>query len=130
MDNDCLFCRKYLFKIFESKHFFVIYDDFPLRQGHILIISIRHIQYLTLLTRVEFDDLYDVIQEMVKHLEDKFGANGYNLGINDGEVAGQTIPHLHIHIIPRYFGDVENPRGGIRKFLPNPLAEYPLRRIE
>lgn len=125
MDNDCLFCGKYLSKIFESEYFFVIYDDFPLRQGHILIIPIRHTEHLTLLTRAEFNDLYFVIQEMVKHIEDKFGANGYNLGINSGEAAGQTVSHLHIHIIPRHFGDVPNPRGGIRKFLPNPLTEYP-----
>jgi diadenosine tetraphosphate (Ap4A) HIT family hydrolase len=125
MDNDCLFCSKYLSKIFESKYFFVIYDDFPIRQGHVLIIPIRHIHHLTLLTRAEFNDLYFVIQEMVKHIKDKFGADGYNLGINSGEAAGQTVPHLHIHIIPRHFGDVPNPRGGIRKFLPNPLTEYP-----
>ncbi len=125
MENDCLFCRKYLSRIFESKYFFVIYDDFPLREGHILIIPLRHIQHLTLLTRAEFNDLYTVIQEMIEQIKEKYGADGYNLGINDGEAAGQTIPHLHIHIIPRHAGDVANPRGGIRKFLPNPLMEYP-----
>jgi len=125
MDNDCLLCRKYLSKIFESKYFFVIYDDFPIRQGHVLIIPIRHTQHLTLLTRAEFSDLHFVIQEMVKHIESKFRADGYNLGVNGGEAAGQTISHLHIHLIPRHFGDVPNPRGGIRKFLPNPLTEYP-----
>ena len=126
MENDCLFCRKYLSRIFESKYFFVIYDDFPLRQGHILIIPLRHIQHLTLLTRTEFNDLYNVIQEMVEQIKENYGADEYNLGINDGEAAGQTIPHLHIHIIPRHTGDVANPRGGIRKFFPNPLMEYPL----
>src|SRR5438552_14470749 len=124
MENDCLFCRKYLSRIFESKYFFVIYDDFPLRQGHILIIPLRNIQHLTLLTRTEFNDLYNVIQEMVEQIKENYGADEYNLGINDGEAAGQTIPHLHIHIIPRHTGDVANPRGGIRKFFPNPLMEY------
>ncbi len=126
MDNNCVLCRKYLSKIFESKYFFVIYDDFPLRQGHVLIIPIRHIGHLTLLTRIEFCDLHFVIQEMVKHIEDKFKADGYNLGVNSGEAAGQTLSHLHIHLIPRYVDDVPDPRGGIRKCLPNPLREYPL----
>jgi len=125
MDSDCLLCRKYIAKIFESTYFFAIYDDFPLRQGHILVIPKRHVESLTLLELVEFTDLYVVIQEMVKHIEDKFGAGGYNLGINSGEVAGQTLSHLHIHLIPRHFGDAPNPRGGIRNFLPNPLKEYP-----
>ena len=112
-------------KIFESKYFFVIYDEFPLRQGHVLIIPIRHIEHLTLLTHAEFCDLHSVIQKMFKHIEVDFQADGYNLGVNSGEAAGQTLPHLHIHLIPRHFGDVPNPRGGIRKFLPNPLTEYP-----
>ena len=125
MDNDCLLCRKYLSKIFESKYFFVIYDDFPIRQGHVLIIPIRHTQHLTLLTRAEFSDLHFVIQEMVKHISFEFGADSYNVGINSGEAGGQTLSHLHIHLIPRRFGDVPDPHGGIRKFLPNPLTEYP-----
>jgi diadenosine tetraphosphate (Ap4A) HIT family hydrolase len=125
MDNDCLLCGKYPSRIFESKYFFVIYDDFPLRQGHVLIIPRRHTEHLTLLTRVEFSDLHFVIQEMVKHMKVDFRADGYNLGVNSGEAAGQTLSHLHIHLIPRHFGDVADPRGGIRKFLPNPLTEYP-----
>ncbi len=125
MDNDCLLCRKYLSKIFESKYFFVIYDDFPLRPGHVLIIPRRHIEHLTHLSRAEFCDLHFVIQKMVKHIEIDFHADGYNLGVNSGEAAGQTLSHLHIHLIPRHAGDVPNPRGGIRKFLPNPLTEYP-----
>jgi diadenosine tetraphosphate (Ap4A) HIT family hydrolase len=125
-DHDCLLCKKYSSRIFESNYFFAIYDDFPLRLGHVLIIPIRHTEHLTLLTREEFCDLHRVLQEMVKHIEDTFKADGYNIGVNGGEVAGQTLPHLHIHLIPRYVGDVPNPRGGIRKFLPNPLREYPL----
>jgi diadenosine tetraphosphate (Ap4A) HIT family hydrolase len=125
VDNDCLLCQKYASRIFESKYFFVIYDDNPLREGHVLIVSRRHVEDLTLLSRAEFCDLYVNIQEMVSHLLVDFGANGYNLGVNSGEVAGQTIPHLHIHFIPRYLGDVPDPRGGIRKFLPDPLKDYP-----
>jgi diadenosine tetraphosphate (Ap4A) HIT family hydrolase len=121
----CLLCGKYLTNIFESQYFFTIYDDFPLRLGHVLILPIRHIEHLTDLSRAEFCDLHFVIQEMVKHIEDKFKADGYNIGINSGKAAGQTLPHLHVHLIPRSSGDVPDPRGGIRWFLPNPLAKYP-----
>jgi diadenosine tetraphosphate (Ap4A) HIT family hydrolase len=126
MDNDCLLCGKYSSRMFESKYFFVVYDDFPIRQGHMLILPRRHTEDLALLTREEFCDLYFVIQEMVMRMGVEFQADGYNLGVNSGEAAGQTLSHLHIHLIPRYSGDVPNPRGGIRKFLPNPLREYPL----
>jgi diadenosine tetraphosphate (Ap4A) HIT family hydrolase len=81
-------------------HLPAISDDFPLRLGHVLLVPIRHIEYLTDLSREEFDDLYVVIQEMVKHIEEKFGANGYNIGVNGGEVAGQTLPHLHMKEYP------------------------------
>ena len=88
-------------------------------------VPLRHLEHLVLLTRAEFCDLCFVIGQMVKHMEVDFRADGYNVGINDGEAAGQTLSHLHIHLIPRRFGDVPDPRGGIRKFLPNPLTEYP-----
>lgn len=125
MDSDCLLCGKYPSRIFESVYFFAVYDDFPVREGHMLIMPIRHVEHLINLTREEFGDLYVCITEMVKVAEVDFGANGYNIGINNGEAAGQTLSHVHIHLIPRYFNDVPNPRGGIRKFLPNPLTEYP-----
>ena len=126
MDSDCLLCRKYLSKIFESRYFFVIYDDYPLRQGHMLVIPIRHVEYLTDLTRAEFCDLSYVIKKMVRHMEEVFRADGYNVGVNCGEAAGQTLAHLHIHLVPRHHGDVPDPRRGIRNFLPNPLKEYPV----
>jgi diadenosine tetraphosphate (Ap4A) HIT family hydrolase len=124
-DGDCLFCRKYFFRVYESKHFYAIYDDYPVRRGHMLLIPIRHVEDLTLLTEAEVDDCFFFLLEMIMHIKQEFGADGYNVGINGGEAAGQTVPHLHIHIIPRHFGDVPNPRGGIRKFLPNPLKDYP-----
>jgi diadenosine tetraphosphate (Ap4A) HIT family hydrolase len=103
----------------------VVYDDYPLREGHVLLIPKRHVEQIIHLTREEFCDLYVCIEEMVTRLLVDFGADGYNIGINCGEAAGQTVPHLHIHVVPRRLGDVPNPRGGIRKFLPNPLTEYP-----
>src|SRR5437667_10967649 len=111
MNKDCLLCGKYPLRIFETTFFFAIYDDFPLRLGHVLIVPIRHVERLTDLTPEEFCSLHFVIQEMVKHIEDKFKADGYNIGVNSGEVAGQTLAHLHMHLIPRSSGDVPDPRG-------------------
>ena len=65
----------------------------------------------------------DLIQKVRKLIDDELRPEGYNLGINIGEAAGQTVFHMHIHLIPRYTGDVENPRGGIRQFK-KPLVEY------
>lgn len=124
-DVDCLLCKKYASRIFENRSFFVIYDDYPLRHGHVLILPRRHIKELTELTPVEFCFLYGCIRKMVKHLKKDFGADGYNLGVNCGKAAGQTLEHLHIHLFPRHDGDVADPRGGIRKCIANPHTPYP-----
>lgn len=128
MDNDCLLCQKYSSRIFESKYFFVVYDDFPLRRGHLLIVSKQHVEELAQLSPVEFSNLSLVLQWGIRHIKTNLRAHGYNLGVNCGEAAGQTLSHLHIHLIPRYAGDVPDPRGGIRHFLPNPLTVYPEER--
>jgi diadenosine tetraphosphate (Ap4A) HIT family hydrolase len=122
---DCILCKKYPSRLFESKYFFVIYDDFPVREGHLLIVPKRHVEDMTDLLPMEFNTLHRLLQEMVKRLKVDFQADGYNLGINGGEAAGQTVSHLHIHLLPRIAGDVPDPRGGIRNFLPNPLTNYP-----
>lgn len=112
MRKDCLFCRKVVKRIFESKYFYARYDDYPVREGHILIIPLRHVEDFTALTLPEVIDFHYVTTEMVKRLHVDFQMDGYNIGINCGQAAGQTIPHLHMHLIPRYAGDVPDPRGG------------------
>ena len=122
----CVFCQKHpLVQVLRTEFFFAIFDGYPAREGHLLIVPVRHVALLADLTQEEFADLYPMLVQVDHFVRETLGADAYNLGLNDGAAAGQTVPHLHFHIIPRKAGDVPNPRGGIRNFLPNPLVEYP-----
>jgi diadenosine tetraphosphate (Ap4A) HIT family hydrolase len=104
--------------------FVALLDKFPVNLGHTLIAPRRHVSSVFDLTASEWIDLQRTLLTLKAVLDDRFHAAGYNLGINDGETAGQTIFHLHLHVIPRYVGDVSEPRGGIRNFK-KPLVPYP-----
>ncbi|HYE82309.1 MAG TPA: HIT family protein [Clostridia bacterium] len=121
----CIFCDYLISKnyIAENELAFAIYDNFPVGKGHVLIIPKRHFAAFFDATSEEVSAFYDLVSLIKKLLDEELKPDGYNIGINIGEAAGQTIFHLHIHVIPRYSGDVENPRGGIRKFK-KPLVEY------
>jgi diadenosine tetraphosphate (Ap4A) HIT family hydrolase len=121
----CIFCDYLNRKEFiaENELAFAIYDNFPVNKGHVLIMPKRHFASYFDATQDEIKAFYDLIHKIKDLLDSKFKPDGYNIGINIGEAAGQTIFHLHIHVIPRYTGDVKNPRGGIRK-LKKPLVEY------
>ena len=118
--KDCIFCnipKKRI--ILENDFAYVIRDDFPVTSLHSLIIPKRHtIDYFSLTEKelLSCDDLLKDVKELILN-EDK-SVEGFNIGMNSGEVAGQTIFHCHIHLIPRRQGDVENPRGGIRHLIP------------
>ncbi len=121
----CIFCN-YLNSencLVENELVFAIYDNFPGSKGHVLIIPKRHFVAYFDATKEEIHAFYSLTTKIKKFLDDEHKPDGYNIGINIGEAAGQTIFHLHIHIIPRYIGDVENPRDDIRK-LKRPLVEY------
>lgn len=101
-------------RIFEGEHFFLIYDGYPVSPGHILIISNEEkVDYFSLST-MERNELTYLIQVAKEIIEKEHKPSGYNIGMNCGEVAGQTVMHFHCHVIPRYEGDMDNPRGGIR----------------
>jgi len=100
--------------VFETDYFFAIYDRFPVSPGHLLIISkTLKLDYFSL-EEAEQNDLNIAIKCGKKEVEKQHSPSGYNIGMNCGEDAGQTVMHFHCHIIPRYKGDMENPRGGIR----------------
>lgn len=120
----CIFCAtQNLETQCESKLAYAIFDKFPVNRGHMLIIPKRHFQNFFEATKDEILDIYDLIQKCKKILEDEYNPDGYNIGINVNEEAGQTIMHLHVHLIPRYNGDVDDPRGGIRNLKPQ-LVPY------
>ena len=102
----------------ENESFWAKPDPRPVSKGHTLIISKRHIVSFLDLNENELKDFYDLLKKVTENLKKEFNFNDFNIGINDGRAAGRTVDHLHIHIIPRYEGDVENPRGGVRHVIP------------
>ena len=110
-------------KIFESLYFFAIWDKYPVNPGHVLIISERHAMDFFDLLMKEQIELGMIIPEVVDIIRKKYHFDGINIGMNCGDIAGQTVPHFHCHIIPRYTNDVENPVGGVRNVIPS-RADY------
>ena len=119
LNTACPFCNADTDKIIESQLSFAIYDRFPVNPGHALIIPKRHTANYFELSWEEQADCFALLNRVKTILEEKYHPNGYNIGINVNETAGQTIHHMHIHLIPRYVGDVEEPRGGVRGVIPH-----------
>ena len=120
----CIFCDliKSIGKdrvIYQDSTWIAILDGYPVSEGHTLLIPKRHCETYFDLDLVESDSLAAAIKVVKAILDARYKPNGYNIGANCGEAAGQTVPHCHIHIIPRYNRDVENPRGGVRGVIPN-----------
>jgi diadenosine tetraphosphate (Ap4A) HIT family hydrolase len=100
-----------------------MYDGYPVNNGHILLIPKRHVGSFFEVSDDERNALFSLLDLAKSNLDKEFSPASYNIGINDGVAAGQTVPHLHIHLIPRYEGDIEDPRGGIRWIIPD-KAKY------
>ena len=97
-----------------TKFYHLILDSFPVNDGHILIISKDNKKEFFDLTREEKADLNNAINIAKEIIEQNHSPDGYNIGMNCGEYAGQTVFHFHCHLIPRYKGDMDDPRGGVR----------------
>jgi diadenosine tetraphosphate (Ap4A) HIT family hydrolase len=118
---NCIFCEINENKsriILQNSYAFAISDQYPVSQGHTLIILKRHVSSIFEASSEEISAIFDLTNQVQKILSKQFKPDGYNLGFNDLKAAGQSIPHCHMHIIPRYQGDVKNPRGGIRGVIP------------
>ena len=124
-DKYCPFCSLPPSRILsEDSLTLVIRDGFPVSPGHSLIIPKRHCVSFFELTDEERTSVSRQLTEAKTALDAEFRPNGYNIGINDGVAAGQTVFHLHIHLIPRYHGDTSDPRGGVRWIFPDKASYW------
>ena len=120
-NNPCLFCnidnKEY---IFENDLAFATFDSYPVSKFHVLIVPKRHVKNYFELSNDEFVACNKMIMLSKNKIEqDDQTIEGFNIGSNTGKVAGQSINHCHIHLIPRREGDVENPQGGVRRVIPS-----------
>ena len=117
----CPFCRlsRKVEIICETATCLAFYDGYPVSPGHALIIPKRHVANYFDLTNHEREAMNVMLQFVKRKIDDRFNPDGYNIGINVNKAAGQSVFHVHMHIIPRYQGDVQNPKGGVRGVIPN-----------
>ena len=127
-NNPCLFCNvKESGLAYENKLAYASYDSYPVTNLHCLIIPKRHIKDYFTLTDEEIIACNELIKKIKKEIEIKDDTvKGFNIGTNLGKVAGQSVMHCHIHLIPRREGDVENPQGGVRSVIP--LKQHYIRK--
>lgn len=118
--NDCPFCGPLTDRkpLLETDNAFAIFDKYPVNAGHVLVIPKKHCANYFDLTAEEQAACWQLLNEVKTLLAAEFNPDGYNVGINIGESAGQTVPHVHLHLIPRYNHDVPDPRGGVRGVIP------------
>lgn len=119
--EECLFCKWKEEKdkiIIENELAFARYDEFAVSKGHMLFMTKRHIKDFFETTEEERIAIFELMDKAKKLLDEKYNPDGYNIGMNCGKMAGQSVMHIHVHLIPRYKGDVQDPRGGIRGVIP------------
>ena len=103
----------------ETQTCVAFYDKYPVSPGHTLIVPKRHVSSYFDLSPQERQDMDTMLQYVKQILDKRYHPDGYNIGINVNEAAGQTVFHVHMHLIPRYHGDVPNPKGGVRGVIPD-----------
>lgn len=120
--EDCLFCKWVNEKeriVLENELAFGVFDEFAVSKGHMIFMTKRHVKDFFETTKEERVSIFELIDQAKKMIDQKYKPSGYNIGMNCGVSAGQSVMHIHTHLIPRYDGDVENPRGGVRGVIPN-----------
>ena len=126
IEQGCIFCEKPIDeRLFVSPCAFACFDKHPVASGHILVIPTRHEASWFALNKKEQAAMLEVLDHAKDYLDSRFAPVGYTIGVNEGAAAGQTIFHVHLHLIPRYPNDVEDPRGGIRGVIPG-KQRYPI----
>lgn len=114
----CVFCALTDY-LAENELAYAVYDKYPVNPGHVLIIPKRHMAEYFELNTDEESAIWSLLREAKAKVERIHRPDGWNIGINNGKAAGQTVFHLHVHLIPRYAGDVEAPEGGVRGVIPS-----------
>ena len=118
--GQCLICERVAWprRLADNDLAVAFAAGFPVSPGHALVVPRRHEPDFFLLTEAEQAAIVALVAPVRRVLDERFSPDAYNLGVNAGEAAGQTILHAHLHVIPRYAGDVKEPRGGVRWVLP------------
>jgi diadenosine tetraphosphate (Ap4A) HIT family hydrolase/HKD family nuclease len=118
--SHCPFCKRDDRElVYENELVFAVRDLFPVSEGHTLIIPNRHVESYFDATPLEKQAIWEAVEHVKIGLDEALAPQGYNVGFNSGQVAGQTVMHLHVHVIPRYVGDTPDPRGGVRGVIPS-----------
>ncbi|MSP81275.1 MAG: HIT family protein [Rhodospirillales bacterium] len=118
IEPDCPFCQIGT-PVLENKLAYVRRDNFPVAEGHLLVCAKRHVASFFDLTTEEAAAIFSLVSQCRDIMEGEVAPDGYNVGVNIGGAAGQTVMHVHVHVIPRHVGDVPNPRGGVRGVIPS-----------
>jgi diadenosine tetraphosphate (Ap4A) HIT family hydrolase len=122
---DCPFCHVETGRVLaENELAIAIADRFPVAPGHTLVVGRRHAPDFFGLSGREVAAVMDLLFEMQSRLAAELCPDGFNIGVNSGAAAGQTVMHVHVHLIPRFFGDLAEPHGGVRNIIPGKGA-YP-----
>ncbi len=121
----CPFCAIHESRVFHAGEAVIgLWDAFPVNPGHALLVPRRHVATWFDASAEERAELMAAVDIARTTIEAEHEPDGYNIGINVGEAGGQTVGHLHVHVIPRYAGDVEDPRGGVRWVVPGKAAYW------
>lgn len=123
-ESSCLFCsmakRQVPANIVATfTHCYALFDEYPVTKGHLLLIPYEHTENWFTAGQAVREDIVQAIDQMKSLLDGEYSPDGYNIGMNCGTSAGQSVMHLHVHLIPRYLGDVDNPFGGVRGVIPD-----------
>lgn len=120
-ETGCIFCNLDQKReiVAENDLAIAFYDTFPVNPGHTLIIPKRHVANYFDLTDGEIVAMQSLLKQVKQIIDQRFSPDGYNIGVNVNIAGGQSIFHVHMHLIPRFFGDVENPKGGVRGVIPS-----------
>ena len=115
---DCIFCNPKREILAQNTHALAFFDTYPVSPGHALVVPRRHAATIFDLSEEELTGCFQLVLPLKDVLLARYSPDGFNVGANCGEAAGQSVWHAHIHVIPRYKGDVPNPRGGVRGVIP------------